>query len=148
MTICNVFLLDATIVNEYFPTFFDYCNSWCKRWLLTMFCPSLVHTWTTKIAENMNYYFFAKTSVQPLFSDVFLKCFYMIKPSLTTISDFFSILNSLTQLFPDYCNSRCKRWSSTILRPGLHRLHGNIDFNNFVLLFLFLQLLNIYSNTD
>ena len=70
-----------------------------------------------KMAKKSRLLLFANTSVQPSFSNVF-------KVSIIVNDYFWCFLRCSyrKRLFPtisDYCNSRCKRWSSTILRPGL-----------------------------
>ena len=68
-----------------------------------------------KSGSNLNYYF----SLKHWFSH----CFPMFFQGSTIINDYFWCH---TQLFSDYCNSGCKHWSSTILRPGLLQYHGQV----------------------
>ena len=56
-----------------------------------------------------------------MFSKV-LRCCFRFPPSLMHISNIFFRCNHRNDFFPtisDGYNSRCKRWSSTIVRPGL-----------------------------
>ena len=77
-----------------------------------------------KMAQKYEVLLFAKTLFQPSFSDVFwcFPIFFRVQPLLMTIYNVFFRCNHQNDFFPtisDGCNSRCKRWSSTILCPGL-----------------------------
>ena len=85
-----------------------------------MFCPRLVGS---KWPKNLNYYFLLKHRFNhrlSMFFNVF-QCFFKFQPSFMTIFNFFRY-NHRNDFFPtitNYCNSCSKRWSSTILCPGL-----------------------------
>ena len=81
------------------------------------------------MANKSELLLFSKTSVQPLFYDVFrcFRIFFRFQTSLMTILDVFFRCNHRNDFFTTIsggCNSRCKRSSSTILRPGLGRWVG------------------------
>ena len=79
---------------------------------------------SSKWPKNLNYYFLLKHWFNHrfmMFSDVF-RCFFRFQPSLPTISNVFFRcihLNNFFMTISDGCNSRCKRSSSTNLRPVL-----------------------------
>ena len=50
--------------------------------------------------------------------------FFRVQPSLANLSNVFwdaTMGKNFSRTISDYCNTRCKRWSSTIFRPGLLR---------------------------
>ena len=99
-----------------------------------MFCPRLVGKngkEKLKMAKKSELFLFSKTSVQPSFSDAF-RCFPMFFQVSTIINNYFLCFfrsnhpNNFFTTISDGCNTRCKQSSSTILRPGLHRVHRKV----------------------
>ena len=83
------------------------------------------------MAKKSKLLLFAKTSFQTSFSDIFFR----FQPSLTTIFNVFSRCNHRNDFITtisDGCNSRCKRSSSTIFRPGLLESISRIRSRSFI----------------